>query len=193
MNNSIRVALPAEIDKITDLMDKGFSADPTVTWLQPTQKEFSSLHHRFVELSAKPAFGYGGVHVVSDYSGAAIWYRPGIEFDATGFAKIVEMASLPDRFESFFQLLNACKKFRPTEPYWEFELLAVDPIKHGRGIGSALMEHGLNICDAEGTPVYLESSNAANLSLYRRYGFELLSEVQLPDTPKRFPMLRQAL
>jgi ribosomal protein S18 acetylase RimI-like enzyme len=58
------------------------------------------------------------------------------------------------------------------------------------GYGTALLRHGLSVCDRETLPVYLESTNAANLSLYERHGFEVLAEVQVDGSPMRYPMLR---
>ncbi len=53
------------------------------------------------------------------------------------------------------------------------------------------MSHALKIIDRDKRLAYLESTNAANLSLYKRFGFELLTEVKIGQSPGRFPMLRQ--
>lgn len=37
---------------------------------------------------------------------------------------------------------------------------------------------------------YLESSNPANISLYRRHGFEVIREVRVGGSPPSIPMLR---
>ena len=173
-------------------MDKAFYSDPTVEWVLPTLRDFTSVHHKLVGIWAEPVIDRGAVHCHSDFAGAAIWYPPATRFDEEAFFDVIRCCSRPDRIEAFFALVEACGKHRPTAPFWELELLAVDPVCQGQGIGSALLEHGLQACVDKTMPVYLESSNPANLSLYRRFGFELLAEVQLPGTPKRFPMLRKA-
>jgi len=53
------------------------------------------------------------------------------------------------------------------------------------------MSHALKIIDRDKRPAYLESTNAANLSLYKRFGFELLAKVQIGQSQARYPMLRQ--
>ena len=191
MTKSVFVAEPSDMSAIAAIMDKGFHSDPTVIWASSTEKDFLSLHHKFVEVCARPAFERGCVHALSDFAGAAIWYPPGVGIDESELATVFKTASRPERIEEFFQLLEACEQYRPAEPYWELELISIDPMLQGQGFGATLLEHGLAICDGEGAPVYLESSNPANLSFYRRHGFELLAEVQLPGSPKRFPMLRK--
>lgn len=189
MAHHIRIASHSEIEVVAAIMDKGFEADPTVNWAA-TKRDFVTSHHKFVEVCAKPAFDVGGVHVFTDFSGASIWYPPGVGLDETELARVFSNAERPDRVASFFALLEACEEFRPQMSYWELELLAIDPEQQAQGRGAKLLEYGLEICDRERAPVYLESSNPGNLSFYRRHGFELLAEVQLPGTPKRFPMLR---
>lgn len=53
------------------------------------------------------------------------------------------------------------------------------------------MRSRLDRCDAEHAPVYLESSNPANVPYYERFGFEATGEIPLPDGgPVMWPMWR---
>jgi hypothetical protein len=54
------------------------------------------------------------------------------------------------------------------------------------------MRAGLERCDAEGMPAYLENSNTRNLPFYLRHGFEVMSETRLPfDGPPLWFMWRE--
>jgi len=55
-----------------------------------------------------------------------------------------------------------------------------------------LMKTALERVDAEGLPAYLESSNARNVSLYERHGFEVIGEIQHGSSPSMLPMYRAA-
>jgi ribosomal protein S18 acetylase RimI-like enzyme len=50
--------------------------------------------------------------------------------------------------------------------------IGIEPHVHRMGLGSALIAEALRRCDQEHMPAYLESSNPANATFYRRLGFE---------------------
>jgi predicted GNAT family N-acyltransferase len=53
------------------------------------------------------------------------------------------------------------------------------------------MTSGLDRCDAEHAPAYLES-RSHNVAYYQRFGFEVTGEMRLPDGgPSLIPMWRQ--
>lgn len=81
--------------------------------------------------------------------------------------------------------------YHPKEPHWYLPLLGVDPLHHGEGLGSALMEHALGRCDQDHKSAYLESSNQKNIPFYERHGFEVLGKIQVSTMPPLYPMLRK--
>ncbi len=92
----------------------------------------------------------------------------------------------------FAELMSQSAAYCTTEPHWYLGLIAVDPFHRWKNVGTKLLRHGLELCDRDGVPAYLESTNAANLALYQRAGFELLAKVQVGQSPVRYPMLRPA-
>ena len=64
------------------------------------------------------------------------------------------------------------------ERHWYLNGIAARRAARSRGVGARLLEPFLARGDAEGIPIYLESSNPRNLSFYRRYGFEDLGPDQ---------------
>jgi ribosomal protein S18 acetylase RimI-like enzyme len=89
-------------------------------------------------------------------------------------------------------IFEKMEQFHPTGPHWYLPMIGVDPAHQGAGIGSALMIEGLKAVDREGSIAYLESSNPKNVSLYERYGFEVIGEIQSGSSPVLRPMLRKA-
>jgi len=66
----------------------------------------------------------------------------------------------------------------------------VDPAYQGNGHGAALMKYALRQIDHDHLPAYLESSNAKNIPLYQRHGFEILGTIQVGTSPTMVPMRR---
>jgi ribosomal protein S18 acetylase RimI-like enzyme len=70
-------------------------------------------------------------------------------------------------------------------------MIGTDPRVQGTGIGSQLMRTALARCDSEATLAYLETANPRNVPLYRRFGFEVIGEIQVGKAPRMLPMLRR--
>jgi ribosomal protein S18 acetylase RimI-like enzyme len=89
------------------------------------------------------------------------------------------------------KILNLIESMHPHEPHWYLATLGTAVEQQGKGIGSALMAPVLTHCDREGVPCYLESSKERNVPFYRRHGFEVVKEVQIPgDGPSLWTMWR---
>lgn len=126
--------------------------------------------------------------MIGEAYGAAVW----ISLDAKFQRKDAPADGGADMPEELAELIQKSGAYRPIGPHWYLAYVAVDPAYRGKGLGTALMKHSLDICDRDHLPAYLESTNAANLSIYKRHGFELLAEVQVGNSPKRYSTLRPA-
>lgn len=69
----------------------------------------------------------------------------------------------------------------PSEPLWHLDSVAVEPGWQGRGIGSALIEFGLEQTRETNTGCVLETGTSRNVPLYERLGFRVVQEADSPD------------
>ncbi len=69
------------------------------------------------------------------------------------------------------------ENLHPTDRHWYLFTLGTAPERQGKGVGSALLRAALTHVDEEGDPAYLESSKERNISLYARFGFEVIDKV----------------
>ena len=69
----------------------------------------------------------------------------------------------------------------PCEPLWHLDSVAVAPGWQGRGIGSALIEFGLELSRESRTAMVLETGTQRNIPLYERLGFHVVEEVDAPE------------
>ena len=76
--------------------------------------------------------------------------------------------------------------------HWYLSVLAVDPPYQGRGHASRLIKCMLERTDAQGLPCYVETEGQKNIAMYRHFGFEEITEFDLPGTTDRLTaMIRQ--
>ena len=80
-------------------------------------------------------------------------------------------------------LLREVERRHPADDHWYLALLATDPTRQGRGLGTALLGPILGRCDAEGQPAYTETQKEDNVAWYARSGFALIDEVHVRGTP----------
>jgi hypothetical protein len=79
-----------------------------------------------------------------------------------------------------------------AEFHWYLPMIGLDPVRQGRGYGSALLPPRVLQCHKDHLAGYLESSNPANIPLYERHRFVVLGTIQvglvttdLPNAPGR--------
>ena len=169
----------------------GFSTDPVARWFYPEPAEYFEWFPKFVRAFAGGSISGGSAYCTSNYSGAALWLRPGVHPNEDAMVALVEESLPKHRHAAVFELFEKMGAGHPDEPHWYLPMIGVDTFQQNKGIGSALMQHALERCDSENFSAYLESSNPRNISLYRRCGFEPLGEISAGGSPPLVPMLRK--
>ena len=67
------------------------------------------------------------------------------------------------------------------------EALFVDPLWHGKGVGSLLLDHAITLCPALTTDV--NEQNRAALAFYLAQGFEITGRSQTDSAGRAYPLL----
>lgn len=188
---SVRSASSAEHRAVVRVITLAFAADPVVRWTLPDPDVYRSVMPEVAMRFGGNGFAHGSAHIVEGRAGAAMWLPPGVEPDGEGMLELMQKHVpphiLPDALEVFEQM----GRHHPPEPHWYLPLIGVDPARQNCGIGSALLRHALAVCDRDGVPAYLESSNPRNIPLYQRHGFEIIGTIQVGSSPPIVPMLRR--
>ncbi|MBY8983588.1 MAG: GNAT family N-acetyltransferase [Candidatus Lokiarchaeota archaeon] len=66
--------------------------------------------------------------------------------------------------------------------HWYFQNIAVKPEEQGKGYGGLLISTMLKTIEDEGLPVYVETNTEKAMSIYQKYGFEILEHGIIPET-----------
>jgi len=189
---SVQSASPDRRKAVLDIMTLGFASDPVMRWTWPDPATFLATFPKIAEGFGGRGFAHDSVFETICGRAAAMWLPPGVEPDSEAMTE-ASAASIPsDRTGETTAFFSQMADYHPQEPCWYLPLIAADPAHTGQGLGAALMRHALAKVDADGLPAYLESSNPRNISLYQRYGFEVMGEIQAGSSPVMTPMIRPA-
>ena len=113
------------------------------------------------------AFTRGRIDRTADDLGAAVWFPPGLHPDGEAIGAYLEATIPPERLGPLAAGMEAQGRFHPEAPHWYLPWIGVRPEAQGRGIGAALLAHGLARADSDGVPAYLEATSRRNAALYR--------------------------
>jgi GNAT superfamily N-acetyltransferase len=181
----IRRASLEDVPELADALARAFHDDPGFTHLLPDAADRTRRLRLFFETELRgigiPA---GLAWTTDDLAGGAIWMPPGawrVPLTTT-LRELVPVARafgrrLPLAFWSRLRMEGRHPK-RPR--HWYLAVMGVTPERQGKGLGGTLLRPALESLDAEGTPAYLESSSPRSRALYRRNGFEVTAELELP-------------
>ena len=187
----IRAATSEEREQVLATIVLGFSSDPLVRWMWSDPAAYAQSAEGFDAFGGK-AVDNNTAFIADEFHGAALWLPPGTKSDEEAFAAFSQRVADPEKMADMMGLFEAMAEYHPEGDIWYLPIIGVDPIHQGRGVGAALMKHALALCDADGLPAYLESSNPRNISLYERHGFEVIGEIRIGAAPVVTPMLRPA-
>ena len=192
MDMLVNTASVLDREDAIGILTLAFSSDPMARWSLPDPATYLATFPSIIKAFCGDAFETGTAYITNEFSGAAIWLKPGAGSDDESLKRLFE-ENTPDNIKEDMQtIFERMEKFHPLEPHWYLPMIGVDPLHQGEGIGSALMEEVLKVVDVDTSVAYLESSNPRNIPLYQRYGFEVIGEIQSGSSPVLRPMLRKA-
>jgi ribosomal protein S18 acetylase RimI-like enzyme len=177
-----RRATSGDLDRVPAVLARAFQDDPMWRWAlgrDGTDERRVRLERFFGGIARVLQARHELIFTAGDdVAGAAVWMPPG----QWHFRLVDEARLAPTVLRAFgatgtvrlLQLLTGVERAHLREPHYYLFAIGADPAYQGRGVGAALLAPMLARCDAEKLPAYLESSNPANLSFYRRHGFEAL-------------------
>ena len=197
---TVRRAILEDVPAIGDALNRALVDDPFVRWLVSPNAPAAGRRayvRLMLEKIALPRGIVDAAFVEDRVAGAALWAPPGT-FDL-GLVDTIFMLPWLVRAVGLTRLLGVADALasvdaaRPAEPRWLLTLIGTLPDHRRRGIGAALLSHGVERCDEHGAPAVLETAHEPNLTFYERFGFEVTSKrTLLPDGPPSWTLVRRA-
>ena len=190
--SQIRIVTSNERSRMKDCFAAAFISDPTMRFLYPEANQYFASYSSVLELYIGDSLASGGVYTIDEFRGVAAFIGPAGKVDKEAFVAKILSSTSDALAEELLTVMEASSVHHPEEPHWYLPLIGVDPFYQGSGYGGKLMEHTLGRIDQDHLPVYLESSNPMNISLYRRFGFQVCGSYELGGKPIWTPMIRPA-
>jgi ribosomal protein S18 acetylase RimI-like enzyme len=190
-----------ERDAGAAVLGRAFAEYEVLRHYFPDQTRRHTIANTFVFIGLAVCLKYGEVHATSQkMEGVAAWLPPGkAPFGGWQILRSVPLPTLvrfgrqgARRMQAYGRFVdNLHRKLLPY-PHWYLQVIGVDPVYHGQGFSSRLIRPMLERIDRERMPCSLETNIDKNVAIYRRFGFEVISEDEMPGTPvTSFLMLRK--
>ncbi len=165
-----------------------------------TERHAVAVTFGFVALSV--SLKYGEVYASSaKMEGISAWLPPGkAPFGGWQIIRSVPLSVLfrfgrqgANRMQAYGRYVDNLHRKLVPYPHWYLQIIGVDPKYQGQGFSSRLVRPVLERIDRERMPCFLETNTGKNVAIYRRFGFEVVSEDKMPGTEvTSFAMLRKA-
>jgi GNAT superfamily N-acetyltransferase len=190
-----------QIREVSAVLARAFFDDPMTRYILPDDERRARALPAGYTCGTRYGHLYGEVYTTDgSVEGAAIWLPPGeteIGEERMVAAGLAEMAAqlgeeAMARFGAIAAHLDELHRRDVPDPHWYLFILGVDPPRQGRGIGGQLMQPVLARADAAGLPCYLETMKARNVPFYRKHGFGVVVEADLPGGGLHFWTMRRS-
>ncbi|MFX1275724.1 MAG: GNAT family N-acetyltransferase [Promethearchaeota archaeon] len=170
-----------------------FQNDPTAIFSYPDEKERKEKLQYGFYMIYNYGIKYGLTYATSkNLEGITIWLPPGKSNPSTwtmmrhgGFyamRKVGLKLKTMKRTMAVFNYIEGRHKHHAPFDHWYFQNIAVKPEEQGKGYGGLLIKTMITEVETDDLPIYVETNVEKNVSIYQKYGFEILEHLIIPET-----------
>ncbi len=185
-----------QVEAASEMLARAFQHDPAWKWVLPNEGRRAALLPWLFRVNFEVTEAQVWV-TAGKVEGCARWLPPGRPQIHVGpmlralVATPLRVREATSRFLAYGRAVEAMRAAAVPEPHWYLAGIGVDPASRRTGIGSALMQPGLEASTRERVSCALLTNSEANLGFYRGHGFEVVTEGQTPDGGPRAWMMRR--
>lgn len=174
----ITVATPADRARVVSSLVAAFPEDPVLRFLFPDDETYPQYAAAFFGHLFDKRVQKGTIWTIERGASTAIWEPPttGNPSSEDGLSAHLPTDALA-RVRAYDRAVHAAL---PTSPFWYLGVLGTHPDRAGRRWGRAVMSAGLRRAAADSLPAVLETSNPANVEVYRRADWRVVRTVTEP-------------
>lgn len=170
-------------ERINQILSSAFDTNKSVRYICGSGTDYRERIRGLMDYSIDNCEAFGKVYISEDSNACALVLFPDkkktswktLQADI-GLAR--QVIGLPNIFK-VLKRESQIKSLHPTDPFCYLWFIAVDPLYQGLGKGSQLLQQVITDASRMNRIVHLETSTAENLPLYRRFGFDVIGELDL--------------
>lgn len=179
--SGIRPATSTDRQTVIDIISTSFQKDPCFAWLLAPSSHPEKVRILTTYL-VDETFAKGNVYITDDRLGAALWHTN--QPETFSWQYIVRNISLLRHLG--IGSIRRCLRmqhhknshFPAGSRYAYLACIGVLPQAQGKGLASRLLVPVLQQYTSQQVPVFLETANAINVSIYEQKGFTLTDTVR---------------
>ncbi|MFX0007270.1 MAG: GNAT family N-acetyltransferase [Candidatus Hermodarchaeota archaeon] len=190
MSNLILLS-KGQIKPASQIVSQAFFDDPLMLYLFPKPKERNGKLRLMMELLIRIGMKYGIVNATSlELEGIAVWF-PSSKAKITplmgllngGFSYFFKLGSKTVRKQNrIYNYIYTKHKKLLSSYHWYLSIIAINPVYQGMGFSRILLSSMFSQIDKQNISYFLDTNNKENVPIYKRFGFRILEEYQIPDT-----------
>jgi len=180
-----------QIKLASKVLSQAFHNDPLMLYLFPDSTERENKLPSMMELLLRIGIKYGIVHTTSPkLEGIAVWF-PSNKAKVTtwmgllngGISYFFKLGSKAVKKQNrFYNYVNSVHERLMPSHHWYLSIIGINPKYQGRGLSRVLFGSIFNQIDNQNIPCFLDTNNEKNIWIFKRFGFKILKEYEIPDT-----------
>ena len=191
--NDLFKIIPEYVKAACEVAGDAFQDDPIMVFAYPDEKERKEKSKYGFYMLYNYGIKYGLAYATSkNLEGITIWLPPGKVYPSTWammrYGGFYTMRKVGLKMKAMKRTITVFKfeeeRHREHAPFdhWYFQNIAVKPEEQGKGYGGLLIRSLLKKVESDGLPIYVETNTEKSVSIYQKYGFEILEHGIIPET-----------
>ncbi len=181
------------------MLARAFQDDPAWEWVLPSPHRRAALLPWLFRMNFEVTEAEVWTTAGEKALGCSRWLAPGRPQIHVGpmlralVATPLRAREATSRFFAYGRAVEAMRAAAVPEQHWYLAGIGVEPDCRRAGIGSALMQPGIDHSSADRVPCALLTNSEANLAFYGEHGFEVVGEGRTPEDGPRAWMMRRGI
>ncbi|MBY9004900.1 MAG: GNAT family N-acetyltransferase [Candidatus Lokiarchaeota archaeon] len=191
--NGLFKLTPKHVKEAIKVAGNAFQEDPVTIFTYPDEGE----RRQNVQYGFYMIYNYGIKHGLTyatskNLEGITIWLPPNKVYQSFltmmrygGFYSMRKVGLNMKVIKKIMAVFNyEDERHKHLVPYdhWYFQNIAVQPEEQGKGYGGLLIRTMIKTIESEGLPIYVETNTEKSVSIYQKYGFEIIEHGIVPKT-----------